>query len=364
MKPISNNPKPKGLLNGKTPQAGPQKGPQNVPIWLSNQPQEPEYRHRPGRLSPVVPCYSPITGYRAPGGGLKFSRSGAYRDRPITIACGGCIGCRLTRSKNWATRCTHEAQMHKKNSFLTLTYSDKKLPPDNSINKVHFPEFAQKMRDHLRKAAKAKGNKQPEPFRYYYCGEYSEEKNRPHYHACIFGQDFLAERKFVRMTEAGDPLYKSELLEDLWGHGHIWIGDLTFKSAAYVARYVMKKVTGPPAAIHYQDLDEITGEAHQVLPEFAQMSNRPGIGATWLKKYMTDVYPHDEVIIKGKPCQPPPYYDLLHERFDPKAHAKIKANRLKRALEYECDNTPDRREAKETVKKAQIIQLKRKNNAY
>jgi len=37
--------------------------------------------------------------------------------------------------------------------------------------------------------------------------------------------------------------------------GHCEIGALTFESAAYVARYIMKKVNGDLAAEHYKRTD-------------------------------------------------------------------------------------------------------------
>ena len=55
------------------------------------------------------------------------------------------------------------------------------------------------------------------------------------------------------------------------------IGDMTFESAAYVARYCMKKVTGDAAEEHYMVVDSETGEylGHKK-PEYATMSRRPG----------------------------------------------------------------------------------------
>ena len=46
-------------------------------------------------------------------------------------------------------------------------------------------------------------------------------------------------------------LYESEQLSTTWGHCHVNFGTLTFESAAYVARYVTKKITGRKAQEHY-----------------------------------------------------------------------------------------------------------------
>jgi hypothetical protein len=73
-------------------------------------------------------------------------------------------------------------------------------------------------------------------------------------------------------------VYKSDTLDELWGQGITEIGNVTFDSAAYVARYIMKKVTGPMAEEHYEVLQEETGEIGEREPEYTTMSRRPGIG--------------------------------------------------------------------------------------
>ena len=76
-------------------------------------------------------CYSPIKGWRSkdvnPDTGKRsivFNPKHAFQDMPVEVPCGQCIGCRLERSRQWAMRCVHEAQLHRDNSFITLTYDD------------------------------------------------------------------------------------------------------------------------------------------------------------------------------------------------------------------------------------------------
>ena len=79
-----------------------------------------------------MPCYHPLQGWRKQGGGITFNLRDGFVDRPVTVSCGQCIGCRLERSRQWAIRCMHEASLHESNCFVTLTYSDdgiKHLPP-------------------------------------------------------------------------------------------------------------------------------------------------------------------------------------------------------------------------------------------
>ena len=105
-------------------------------------------------------------------------------------------------------------------------------------------------------------------------------------------------------VRSGVRLYRSADLESLWPYGFSTIGDVTFESAAYVARYVLKKVTGNEAAEHY----------HGRIPEYVTMSRKPGIAYNWFRRYQSDVYPNDFVVIRGGvKCKPPRYYDNLYD---------------------------------------------------
>lgn len=271
-----------------------------------------------------------IKGWRAPGGEIKFARPGAFEDLPITIACGRCWGCRLERSRQWSVRCIHESKSHEQNCFLTLTYSDEALPKDLSLDVEHWQKFAKRLRKKLGK------------FRFLHCGEYGTEKERPHYHAIIFGMDFTEDRKPHTRTKHGDILYTSETLNKIWGHGYILIGDLTPESAAYVARYNMKKKHGEDAEKHYKGRK----------PEYITMSRNPGLGANWIKKWKTDVYPSDQVIVDGIVTRPPTFYDNEIAKTDPKLIQKMKAIRAKKNKGKDKDNTTDRLRTREKVSKA------------
>lgn len=221
-----------------------------------------------------MPCHNPITAYRSrvtnPSGrrSLVFNKNEGFEDLEILVPCGQCIGCKLDRSLEWATRITHEASLHSKSSFVTLTYEDRHLPPNKSLRKKDVQDFMKRLRffsDH--------------PLRYYLCGEYGSETERPHYHICLFGEDFSNDRVLYKTTPDGFRLWNSPSLSGRWTFGHSVIGDLTFETAAYTARYVTKKISGEKAASHY-GLRE---------PEFSLMSRRPGIGDDWLKKNVVDL---------------------------------------------------------------------------
>ncbi len=263
---------------------------------------------------------------------------------PVAVPCGQCIGCRLERSRQWAIRCMHEAAEHPENAFVTLTYSAEHLPTGATLVKKDFQDFIKRLRERI----------EPKRLRYYHCGEYGEENSRPHYHALIFGHDF--EDKILWRKQNEQNLYVSAILNEVWGKGHTSIGDVTFKSAAYVARYIMKKITGEDAQNHYQVLDGETGEVHDRLPEYTTMSRRPGIGKTWFDKYKGEVLPRDEVIVNGKRVKPPKFYDAQVSEAELE---KIKARRKKQAEKHADDNTRERLRVREKVKHSQVNQLKR-----
>ncbi|AXL15241.1 replication initiator protein [Microviridae sp.] len=293
-----------------------------------------------------MPCYHPLKAYRKPKGGVTFSPTKGYRDVPVTIPCGQCIGCRLERSRQWAVRCMHETQLHENNCFITLTYNDTYLPHDRSLKIKDFQLFMKRLR-----------KKYTHKIRFYHCGEYGEKLGRPHYHAILFGHDFHDKKHHKTINEI--PLYVSEELNKLWGMGHCTLGTATFDSAAYCARYILKKVTGDGADDHYQRVDPETGEVFQLAPEYTTMSRRPGIGHGWLKKYQSDVYPSDEVIVNAKQTKPPKYYDNQYELTNPKEYDLLKSNRVKQSKKQKENNTPERLKIRETIKKHQLKQLPR-----
>lgn len=178
---------------------------------------------------------------------------------------------------------------------MTLTYDDEHLPEDGSLDRSAFRYFM----DRLRKRIGYRS------VRYFHCGEYGERSGRPHYHALLFGLGF-ADKKRIPSSEER-PLWVSPMLEELWPCGTSVIGQVTFESAAYVARYVTKKVTGARAADHYGGR----------VPEYATMSRRPGIGRAWFEQFGNDVFPADEVVSRGHPSKPPRYYDGLLEGDSP-----------------------------------------------
>lgn len=324
-----------------------------------------------------MPCYHPITAYKAANQAkLVFSDTKSVRNKGIDVShslqipCGQCIGCRLEKSRQWAMRCMHEAQLHSENCFVTLTYNEKYLPFDRSLNHRHFQLFFKRLR-----------KKYPhKSIRFYMAGEYGSEKGRPHYHACIFGWS-PSDKQYYKRTGSGSIIYTSKELDNLWSIkdkntkkydniGFTSVGDVTFESAAYIARYIMDKQKGKLIMDDYgtqkwapNDDQYITcnadGELQIKEPEYNQMSRRPGIAFEWFKKYKNDVFPNDYVVIRGQKVKPPKYYDKKLKEFDPFEYDDVVYERDKRAKLNIEDNSYERLLVKEQVVKAKLRQLKR-----
>lgn len=328
-----------------------------------------------------MPCFRPLTGFRsrvinpATGKrGIVFSLDQALPldqgGEQLDIPCGQCIGCRLEHSRQWAMRCVHEALLHPNNSFITLTYRPEALEGRQNpwtLVRKDFQDFMKRLRKKFVPKNPYDKTTQKEDFdlwqrengiRYYMCGEYGEicgdcllsrpycdcgptdqhnwdkrkVAGRPHYHAILFNFDFT-DKELFKITNTGDRLYTSAALEACWSHGNCSIGNCTFESAAYVARYCMKKVTGADQEEHYQRIIKQTGEFYPLLPEYSDMSRRPGIAKWFYDEYKSDLYPKDFITLDGKKMNPAKYYDRLLEKDDPELLDKLKQQRKLNAID-------------------------------
>lgn len=229
----------------------------------------------------------------------KFLSLGVWYDRDaryerLLVPCGQCWGCRLQQSREWAVRCVHEASFHKQNCFLTLTYDNAYLPENGSLVKKHLQDFWKRLRKYV-------GERR---IRYYACGEYGSQLLRPHYHAIVF--NWWPDDALLFSFRGRTRFFVSSVLCRLWPYGFHTVSDVTYNSAAYVARYVLKKITGDAASEHYGDR----------IPEFTVMSRKPGIGFDWILTYPGDVYPADFVVINNKmKLKPPRYYDNIYDLY-------------------------------------------------
>lgn len=274
---------------------------------------------------------------------ITFQFKQGYADKEIRVPCGQCIGCRLEKSRVWALRCLHESQLHEQCCFLTLTYRDN---PGTLVLR-DLQNFFKR----LRKAI------YPIKVRYYACGEYGSNFGRPHYHCLLFGYDFSRDRVLFKRSGT-NALYSSRLLDSLWTHGYCLIGDVSFDSCAYVARYCVKKVTGEGKVEHYVDPD--TGELRK--PEFAVMSRRPGIGLDWFLRYRDEVMAHEGMCyINGVFCKIPRYYEEKDACAGNDGLVKLRQARAAAARRVQDmgEQSPDRLAVREECAEMNLARLKR-----
>lgn len=224
----------------------------------------------------------------------------------LMLPCGRCLACKMRKAKEWSIRAVHEASLYDDNCFLTLTYNDGNLPADNSVSVRAVQLFLKRLRKRI----------SPQKVRFLACGEYGSLNGRPHYHLCLFG---YCPDDLVDMSGFGvSKLYYSPTIAKLWPYGYHSIGDLTAKSAAYVARYTVKKAP-------LVDKERPDGRH----PEFLTCSRRPGLGHGWFDKYADDIYNYDRVVLPdGSIARPPKRYDAWFDSISPERFQCIKQHRL------------------------------------
>lgn len=299
-----------------------------------------------------MPCYYPLKAFYRMVDGKKdiqfcncqddlkassiFRNGVLYKDK-IEIPCGQCIGCRLEYSRQWAVRCVLESKMFKDNYFLTLTYDEDHLPsarhcltdPDTGevvkdfVSHSLVPDDLKKFVKDLRRYYKYHFDL--DDIRFFACGEYGEKNGRPHYHAIFFNLPIpdLQESKTL-FSHSGFPFFESPTLAKIWKKGLVGIGDLTFESCAYTARYILKKHKG---------LDSNYYDDNGLLPEFTRMSRCPGIGATYFEDKKEKIYKYDSVYITNSSgevltVKPPHYYDRLFDIVDSDRLTSLKSARM------------------------------------
>lgn len=321
-------------------------------------------------------CNRPIYGQRGPDGKIKPVRAFEAEKQAGTlfaVPCGHCLGCDIDRSRSWALRMVHEAQLHDRNCFLTLTYNDEALATHQSkggayatntaLDKRDWQLFAKTLRRRTNVCHQlqhdlvdAEYHVQPGTdtcrllgclgckFRYFHAGEYTDD-DRPHLHACVFGVDFLHDRRYHGKSKSGMPVFVSQTLSALWPHGFAYIGDLTYQSAAYIARYVLKKRRAEP-----RDDRPV---------EYSTMSLKPAIAAKWFEKHHRDLFPHDFAVHDGKKHPTPTFYRRLLEAMNPELADELKRLRKDFSENHRTGLTTQKLLAREANLRAKIALLKR-----
>lgn len=241
---------------------------------------------------------------------------------PFTVPCGKCIGCRLDYSRQWADRCTLEALDHPRDQswFVTLTYDDEHIPPlapcgIHTLVPDDLSAFMKRLRERWSRV-----HLQSDSIRFYGAGEYGSDTFRPHYHLLLFGLE-LFDLRLYKSNSDGDPVYSSSELDSVWGNGFTCVAPFSWHTAAYTARYVVKKLKGRDASDTYRSAG--------IAPEFVRMSRKPGIGFGYLSEHFDEIIERDSIQLpQGMRCKPPKYFMRTLQESDPLSFDRIKRQRI------------------------------------
>ena len=260
------------------------------------------------------------------------------RTRFVEVPCGKCLGCRLDKSKDWAARIMLESLYHKPDRchFITFTFDPQHLPKIGGIpviwTKAQFAEFNKRLRDSYKNAYLKRhpecSNKEDYQYRFFANGEYGEEYHRPHHHFIVFNME-LDDLYFWKLSKKGEKMYRSPWLEQQWHEafdseplGYVTVQELTYKDAAYVARYTLKK----------QSKDFY--KSYGIVEEWINMSRKPGIGRKYFEQYYKKILANGGVVMPGDHAfvqKPPRYFDRVLDQIDPYTLDKVKEIRQKNA---------------------------------
>lgn len=152
--------------------------------------------------------------------------------------------CIKRRVSAWSFRLMEEEKKSSSSYFITLTYHNNNLTYTENGLATLVKRDVQLFMKRLRK-------QNDEKLKYYLCGEYGSDTERPHYHVILFNA-------------------KLETIQKAWNLGQIHYGTITEASVGYTLKYISK-----PSKIPYHDRDDRQ-------KEFPLMSK--GIG----KRYMTE----------------------------------------------------------------------------
>lgn len=257
----------------------------------------------------------------------------------------------------WATRLTMEAKGWKKCCFITLTYNNKNIPIKNgemTLNKKDLQDFLKRLRYYHKGKEEwinPKNGEYENPIRYFACGEYGPKGGRPHYHLAIFNWE-PTDLKLYKQNKHGDPSFKSEELQKIWGKGFVVVEELNYNTASYIARYVQKKAGIEPQKREYTGeyekiikIDERSGEQfeHYVRKtmtqktikekEFIVMSRAVGIGRKYWEENKEKIKRNKGIMLKIKDKvkikQIPRYFKKLWEDENYEEYYRFKYEKYK-----------------------------------
>ena len=143
--------------------------------------------------------------------------------RRYNVPCGKCYNCKRKRVSGWAFRLMNKDMHTCMSFFITLTYDTEHLMFSKNGFPTLYPNHLQLFWKVFRKRFK------PKTIKYYACGEYGSNRQRPHYHAIVFVDD-----------QNVTPIQFINWLEADWKHGSTHVGYVSAQSVAYTLKYISK----------------------------------------------------------------------------------------------------------------------------
>lgn len=229
----------------------------------------------------------------------------------IPVPCGKCPECKRKRITGWIFRLEEELKRASSAIVVTLTYDTKHVPITDALYMSLKKEDVQKFFKRMRKAV---SKDHPETvIKYYLCGEYGTDTNRPHYHAIIYN---LPDWTYV---------------ENAWQLGHVHY-DLEISTAAmaYTTKYMDKPKRIP---MHRNDDRQ---------PEFSLMSK--GLGENYLTPenihwHKADLTGRAYLPTQGKKISMPRYYkDKIYHQYEKMALAAHQAKEADKRLDKQQEH--------------------------
>ncbi|QCS36925.1 replication initiation protein [Tortoise microvirus 27] len=207
-------------------------------------------------------CLSPVTLYKNDP------------DKSMTFPCGKCEACLKRSQTMWFTRLLCEIPYHKSCHFLTLTYDGENIREKGLLH-TDVQLFIKRLRK----------NEKQTNMKYYVCGEYGSETQRPHYHMILY--------------HSIDKDVK-EVMDREWRLGIVHVGLVTPKSIRYCLSYMKKMLQSQVAK--------------ELNPPYQKMSK--GLGKKYYEGNMNRLYRLGYITINGCKYAIPRYYLKLDKELE------------------------------------------------
>jgi len=226
-------------------------------------------------------CTSPIR--------LKKNLNPSEYPDGLLVPCGKCLACRIAKRREWSMRVFHELDsFNNVGVFLTLTYNNESMP----IGKEGYPTLVK--RDLQLFIKRLRKIIYPTKIKYFACGEYGDQFERPHYHLIILGLTYERSNNqyWLKVPEDG---FKFKIP---WDSGFSYYGNAEPDSIRYVCQYIDKKFSGDLANVEY----DLKGRE----PVFRLVSN--GMGKDFVLKNNIQLIENEEITVFGIKQTFPRYY--------------------------------------------------------